>query len=115
MGSVIFLYSTAPNEAVAKAIAGALVERNLAACVNIIPGMISVYRWRGGVEEANERVLIVKTIEERAAAARALIASLHPYETPAIAALAIDHDRSSRAFCDWIRNACIESPPATIS
>lgn len=102
----VFLYSTAPDRETAKAIARALVHSAAAACVNIIPGMTSVYRWRERIEESDEVVLIVKTTAAKAAAARHLILAHHPYETPAVAAIAIDEGRSHRPFLDWISDAC---------
>lgn len=105
MTAVTFLYSTAPDEDTAEAIARALVESGAAACVNIIPGMTSIYRWEGRVETAAECVLIVKTDTARALRARTLILERHPYETPAIAALAIDEAASSGPFVEWIRNS----------
>lgn len=105
MTAVTFLYSTAPDEETAEAIARLLVESGGAACVNIIRGMKSVYRWEGRLETAEECVLIVKTTADRAAGARALILGRHPYETPAIAALPIDEETSFGPFIDWIRNS----------
>lgn len=83
------VYTTFPDEETARLIAHALVEERLAACVNLIPGMRSVYRWEGAVEEAEEIVGIVKThsgliprVEER-------ITALHPYDTPVMLRLAV--------------------------
>jgi periplasmic divalent cation tolerance protein len=83
------VYTTFPDEETARMIAHALVEERLAACVNLIPGMRSVYRWEGRVEEAGEIVGIVKTrsgliprVEER-------ITALHPYDTPVMMHLAV--------------------------
>lgn len=107
MNTITFLYSTAPNEAVAAAMAEALVETGAAACVNIIPGMRSVYRWRGKIEFANETVLVVKTTAAAAGRAIDLIRERHPYETPAIVSLAVDEELSSKEYCGWIRKSCI--------
>jgi len=96
------LYATAPDAATAEAIAGALIEARLAACVNILRGMHSVYRWEGRVETAEEVVLVVKTTADAAPAARDLILERHPYDEPAVLALPVDRSASSKAFCDWI-------------
>ncbi len=101
---VIFVYSTAPDRVVAEEIASALVDAAAAACVNIIPGMTSFYRWRGEIETASEIVLIIKTTRDRAAKVAAIISERHPYETPAVAAIDVDEAASSRVFLDWIRN-----------
>jgi len=106
METVVFLYATAPDEATAATIAAQLVEGGAAACVNIIPGMTSVYRWRGAVEKSKEVVLIVKTTRAASARAVEIFNASHPYETPALASLMIDESLSSRPFCDWVRNSC---------
>lgn len=106
MNGVTFLYVTAPTEDIASTIARALVESCAAACVNIIPGMKSVYRWQDRIEEGAEVVLIVKTTSDRAAHVRDLILASHPHDNPAIAAISIDEANSSRSFCDWIRANC---------
>ena len=100
MNAVTFLYATAPNEEIARR----LVENGDAACVNMIPAMKSVYRWKGGVEIAGEIVLIVKTTTILCERARMTILAAHPYEIPAIAAISIDESHSLKAYCDWIRN-----------
>jgi periplasmic divalent cation tolerance protein len=102
MAAIRFLYVTAPDEAAARKIADGLIEARLAACVNIIPGMRSVYRWEGKIESANELVLIVKTTAAAASAARDLIRKLHPYELPCVVALAADEDGSNADFLAWI-------------
>lgn len=107
MDAITFLYSTAPDEAVATAMAEVLVETGAAACVNIIPGMRSVYRWKGKVEAATETVLIVKTTAAAARRAVDLLRERHPYETPAIVSLAVDEALSSKEYCGWIRNSCM--------
>ncbi|MBB5518725.1 divalent-cation tolerance protein CutA [Amphiplicatus metriothermophilus] len=103
MTSIIFLYATAPDFETARKIAAALVEKKFAACVNILGGSTSIYRWRGAVETAEEITFIVKTHEGAASSARDLILRLHPYETPCVAALRVDPGASNAAFLDWIR------------
>lgn len=96
------LYVTVPDTPTAKAIAAALVEARLAACVNILGPITSVYRWAGRVEDAREVALIVKTTQAEVAGARAMILRLHPYETPAILAIKVDAQGSLPAFLAWI-------------
>ena len=102
MADGTFLYSTMPDQDTAQAIATALINEKLAACVNILAPMTSVYEWDGVVEQASEIPVIVKTTRAAAPAARDRIIALHPYECPCIAALAVDAESSSGAFLDWI-------------
>ncbi|HEX4810573.1 MAG TPA: divalent-cation tolerance protein CutA [Bryobacteraceae bacterium] len=73
----------------ATAIAEALVSDRLAACVNVLPGVESIYRWQGQIERASEVMLLIKTTPERFAEVRDRIQSLHSYDTPEIIALPI--------------------------
>jgi len=73
---------TAPDAATARVLARAMVERSLAACVNIVPGVASIYRWQGALEEANEVLMLVKTVAGRVAELEALLVELHPYDVP---------------------------------
>ena len=76
-------FCTAPDRDAALRIARALVDEELAACVNLVPGVTSVYRWRGAVEESSEWLLLIKTT--RAVSARRLkdrLLTLHPYDVP---------------------------------
>ena len=84
MDAPLLVYTTFPDEATANAVARALVERKLAACVNLIPGMTSIYAWEGAVEEAREIVGIVKTRKDKADAVGVAIRELHPYDTPVV-------------------------------
>lgn len=102
MPECVLLYATAPDEMVANTIAAALLDARAAACVNIIPGMRSFYRWQGRVECADEIVMVVKTTKVVAEKARRIILERHPHATPAILALPVDADRSSATFLDWI-------------
>lgn len=81
---------TCPDAETARTIAAALVERRSAACVNILPGVTSVYRWQGAVEQADECLLLVKTTRDRYPDLEHDIRSRHPYEVPEIIAVLID-------------------------
>src|SRR5262249_10454281 len=83
MDRAVFVYTTFPSVVEAEKAGNALVGARLAACVNILPGMISVYRWQGAVERAEEAVMIVKTRASLAEAVRASVKATHPYNTPA--------------------------------
>jgi periplasmic divalent cation tolerance protein len=74
------LLSTAPDGETADRIAGALVEEGLAACVQVLPGLRSVYRWQGELERSAETLILIKS--HRAEACLARLAELHPYEVP---------------------------------
>lgn len=108
MERAVFVYSTVPDLATAESIGQTLVERRLAACANIIPGMISLYRWQGAVERANELVLIVKTRASLADAASGVIRALHPYETPAVAVIALESVDSG--YLAWLFDATGPAP-----
>lgn len=81
--------TTCPDAETAGRIARALVEERLAACVNILPPMRSVYRWKGQVEEANEQLLVIKSVTAQFTALRDRLRALHPYELPEIVAVPI--------------------------
>jgi periplasmic divalent cation tolerance protein len=81
-------------------IARELVERRLAACVNLVPELTSVYRWEGAVEEAEEVLLVMKTTEARLAALEAAVRELHSYEVPEFVALRVE--AGSRPYLKWL-------------
>ena len=85
------------------------MERKLAACVNLLPPMQSVYRWQGRVEQAEEVQLLVKTCVDRLDALTAAITHLHPYEVPEI--LALTPSAGLPAYLDWIRAQSREEDP----
>lgn len=79
---------TAPDEECARKIARSLVEERLLACANIVPGITSIYRWEGAVEETSEALLIGKTTDARLAQLETRLSELHPYDVPECVALA---------------------------
>ena len=81
--------TTCPDAASAERIARVLVEEGLAACVNILPPMRSIYRWKGKIEDASEQLLVIKSAASRFPAIRDRLRSLHPYELPEIIAVPI--------------------------
>lgn len=90
---------TAPV-AVADALATSLVEERLAACVSIVPGVLSIYRWQDAVEREAEALLIAKTDTARLDALRARVSDLHPYDVPEILALPVAE--GSRDYLAWL-------------
>lgn len=91
---------TVPNEQSALHIAHALVERNLAACCNIISHVRSVYRWQGTVQDDAELLLIIKTRAEAYSNLEAAVLELHPYDTPEIIGLAPEH--CAEKYLSWV-------------
>jgi periplasmic divalent cation tolerance protein len=90
MERAIFVYTTYPSIVEAERAGRALVERRLAACVNILPGMISFYWWQGKIDRGDEVVMIIKTRASLAEPVRAAVRQMHPYSTPAILVLPIE-------------------------
>ena len=98
---VVSLYVTVPTAEVAATIARALVEERLAACVNVLGPVRSIYRWQGAVHDDPEVAFLAKTRAALVEAATARIKSLHPYECPCIVALPVVGGHP--AFLDWVR------------
>ena len=96
----VIVLTTLPADADTRAFGRTLVEERLAACVNLLPVMDSVYRWEGQVEHDTERQVIVKTSRDRVAALWERIRELHPYETPEFVVLSIQD--GSDAYLRWI-------------
>jgi periplasmic divalent cation tolerance protein len=85
---------------VAQKLAAALVNERLAACVNILPGVRSIYRWKGKVENAREALLLIKARATDYPAIEKRLRALHPYDVPEI--LAIEIKRGSSAYLNWL-------------
>lgn len=96
----LLVLTNCPDETVANAIALAVVEEKLAACVNILPRVQSVYRWQGTVESASEIPLLIKTTAAAYAVLEQRIAELHPYAVPEIIALPITDGLP--AYLNWL-------------
>lgn len=103
------IYTTAASLVEAEAIGEQLVGAGLAACVNILPGMMSIYRWKGAVERAHEAVMIVKTTRSLVERVRVTFREAHSYETPAFLVLNVaDGDAD---YLNWLRGA-LDAPEA---
>jgi periplasmic divalent cation tolerance protein len=87
--NVLVVLTNCPDAAVADRIARTLVEQGLAACVNQLPPVSSLYRWQGSVERASEVPLLIKTTRERLQEVQDAIRALHPYELPEVIALPV--------------------------
>jgi periplasmic divalent cation tolerance protein len=104
-GRVVALSSVGSAED-AERLARALVERRLAACVNVVAGVVSHYRWKGELCRDEERLLVIKTRAERLPALRASLAQLHPYELPELVALEITD--GNQAYLEWLDDSVLE-------
>lgn len=98
---VLLILCNAPDAACAERIAETLVERRLAACVNVLAPCRSVYRWQGKIEKASEVPLRIKTTVARYAELEAALCELHPFEVPEIIALPVS--AGLPAYLDWVR------------
>ena len=101
--SVLLVLCTCPDAASGERIARALVEERLAACVNRVPGLTSVYRWQDAVESAPEELLLIKTTRDTFPALLARLLALHPYALPEVIALPVDLGHPP--YLDWVRAA----------
>ena len=99
----VLVLTTFPADGDAEKLAATLVEERLAACVNILPVMRSVYRWQGRVERAEERQLLIKTGLGRMRALEKRVKELHPYEVPEFLTLTVD--RCAKNYLDWLADA----------
>lgn len=100
MAEARIVLTTLSDEQQAEKFAAALVERRLAACVNIVGPIRSVYRWKGNIERESEFLLIIKTTSEQAARLEAAFKELHPYELPERVELSVEG--GSEAYLSWI-------------
>lgn len=94
------MLSTCPDNDCAEALAALLVERQLAACVNIVPGLRSIYQWQGERHSDAEVLLIIKTRSELSEAVQQALVSAHPYELPEVIALPVT--AGLPGYLDWI-------------
>jgi periplasmic divalent cation tolerance protein len=95
----LLVLTNLPDRAAAERVAGLVIERRLAACVNIL-ACRSVYRWKGTVQHDEEHPLLIKTTADRYAELEAAIRGAHPYELPEIIAVPIE--RGLSAYLDWV-------------
>ena len=100
MSEVRLVFCTFPDSASARQIGTVLIERQLAACVNLIPAVESIYRWQGRVETAEEVLAVFKTSAEGFTGFEQALAELHPYEVPEI--IAIEPAAVSANYASWV-------------
>jgi periplasmic divalent cation tolerance protein len=97
---VLIVLCTCPDAPVAERIATALVGERLAACINVLPGVTSVYRWEGEVQRDSEVLLLIKTTRARFPVLTERVHALHPYELPEIIALPVAGGLPD--YLDWV-------------
>ena len=100
MDAPVLVYTTYPSLVEAEKAGRLIVEAGLAACVNIVPEMVSIFRWKGQVERGTEAIMLIKTrasLQERVAGA---VRESHPFETPAI--LFLPTEGGDKGYVDWI-------------
>jgi periplasmic divalent cation tolerance protein len=105
--SVVVIMSALPNPEKAAEIARILVEERLAACVNLIPQIRSIYRWKDAISDETETLAVCKTTQDRAEALHARLIELHPYELPEVLALPVSGGHAP--YLDWV-GASVEPP-----
>ena len=98
--SILMVFCAASNEAEAKLIAGTLLQKNLAACCNIIPKINSIYFWQDEIRESNESMIIIKTTQKVYEQLEKEIKMIHSYSVPEIIATKVE--TGSPAYIDWI-------------
>jgi periplasmic divalent cation tolerance protein len=96
----LLVFTNLPDRAAAERVADLLIEKKLAACVNILAPCCSVYRWKGAVQHDEEHPVLIKTTAERYAELERALRSAHPYELPEIVAVPIE--RGLAAYLDWV-------------
>jgi periplasmic divalent cation tolerance protein len=100
MTDAVVVLVTAPTAERAAEIARAVVEERLAACGNVVPGLRSIYRWEGKIQDEPEALLVLKTTRDRFEALRARLVALHPYQVPEVIALPVE--AGSAPYLAWI-------------
>ena len=104
MSNHIILFCTCPDQNTASSIAQTLIGDNLAACVNILPGLTSVYRWQDQIETVQEYLLLIKTRRDIYPLLEQCIQAAHPYELPEIVAVSVEH--ALPEYLKWI-DSCL--------
>ena len=109
MDRAVLVYTTYPSLVEAEQAGRAIVERRLAACVNILPGMISHYWWQGAIERGEEIVMIIKTRASLAEAVRDAVKNMHSYSTPAVLFLPLEG--GDPAYLSWLMEETAKKAP----
>lgn len=110
MTDKIVVLSTCDSGAQAEELARSLVDQHLAACVNILPGVRSIYRWQGRMEDAAEWMLVIKSRRDLLPALREALAKVHSYEVPEVIALPVVD--GSAAYLEWLDRSLLPVQPS---
>jgi periplasmic divalent cation tolerance protein len=105
---VLLVMSNLPDQETAQRVARTLIEQRLAACVSVLAPCMSLYHWRGAVEDATEVPLLIKTSAGRYAELESVLRQLHPYELPEI--IAVPVVRGLPGYLDWVAGETAHSP-----
>jgi periplasmic divalent cation tolerance protein len=105
MTSVQLIFCTCPDLASAETLAHRLLNEKQVACVNIVPGLLSLYHWQGKIESAQEHLLLIKSDQQHYARIEQLIKQHHPYELPEVIAVAVT--AGLPAYLQWVGDCCI--------
>lgn len=108
----IVVLCSVPSEFDAELLAAALVERSLAACVQVGQGVTSIYRWKGALERSSEKLVLIKTRRDLFTRVEAAIRAAHPYEVPEIIALAVSDGHAP--YLAWIAQSTADGRPSSM-
>ena len=100
MEAILVVLCTCPDEAVARTLAAGLVEHRLAACVNVLPELRSIYRWQGRVHDDGECLMVIKTARRTYGDMEKWLADHHPYDVPEVIALPVD--KGLPDYIEWV-------------
>lgn len=100
---VVMVISTFSNHDAARQFGTVVVESQLAACVNLIPGVTSIYQWKGRIEEEAEVIAVMKTTDDKLVQLEAFLQENHPYDEPEFVVLPVE--ACSKGYLDWVRDA----------
>ena len=103
----LMVYCTCPDHEAAVGLANTLIDEALAGCINIVPGLTSIYHWKGKRESGTEELLLIKTSKEKYLALETRICELHPYELPEI--IAVSMETGLPGYLAWLDESCQRS------
>jgi len=103
----LMVVTTCPDNETAHLVANKIIERSLAACVNILPEVVSIYQWKGERQQGTEHILLIKTEKSRYTELQNLITESHPYELPEVIAVPISE--ALPEYLSWIKSAILDS------
>ncbi|MFT3990555.1 MAG: divalent-cation tolerance protein CutA [Luteolibacter sp.] len=106
---MLLVFCTFPDSEKARQIGTLMVERQLVACVNLLPGVESIYRWQGKVETAAEVLAVFKTTAEAFREFEKVLAELHPYDVPEI--VAVSPEKVAEPYAKWVGDAVVFEEP----